>query len=162
MKKILRPDSEESDTEVASCSYVKELSVSYHQLLENIHEDTLRGIWNKAQSLVNDASLVVPIPGCSSTSYHRMVASSTGNTPHLVTTPTNFTGQFKYDAQCPTYSTYKLCSHTVAVAEINGKFAEFVNWISKKKCAPNLTNLSMIGIPKGVRQKGGIPKYTRK
>ena len=92
-----------------------------------------------------------------------MVASSTGNTPHLVTTLTNFTGQFTCDAQCPMYSTYKkLCSHTVAVAEINGKLAEFVNWISKKKCVPNLTNLSMIGISKGAGKKGGILKYTHK
>ena len=159
-------DSEESDTGDVGCSSIidkdKELSVSYQPLVESIHEDTLRAIWSKAKSLVNDSTLIVPVPGSSSTSYHRMVASTTGSTPHLVTTPTKFTGQFKCDAQCPMYATYKMCSHTIAVAEVTGKLAEFVKWIVKQKCTPNITNLSMIGMPKGAGQKGGMPKYTRK
>ena len=160
---MIIPIDSESDTGDLPCgSQNKELSVSYHRLLQNIHEDTLQGIWNKARSLVNDTTLVVPVPGSSSTSYHRMVASTTGNTPHLVSTPTKFTGQFKCDTQCPMYATYKLCSHTIAVAKISGKLDEFVNWIIKQKSVPNLTNLSMIGMPKGAGQKGGVPKHTRK
>lgn len=117
--------------------------------------------------LVNDASLIVPVPGSSTTSssstvYHRMVASSTGESPHFVTTPVKFTGQFKCYTKCPMYATYKLCSHTIAVAETNGKLAEFLNWIIKQKCTVNLTNVSMTGMPKGAGQKGGVPKYTRK
>ena len=154
-------------TDCSSSSYAgkgKELSVSYHALIEsgsNIHKDTLEGIWTKSESLVNDTTLIVPVPG-SSSSYHRMVASSTGECPHLVTTPAKFTGQFKCDAKCPMYATYKICSHTVAAAEVNGKLAQFVQWLIKQKCSPNLTNLSMVGIPKGAGQKGGVPKNTRK
>ena len=140
------------------------LSVSYSVVLEavfSMHEDTLKGIWEKAESLVHGDSLVVPVPG-GSTSYHRMVASSTGECPHFVTTPAKFTGQFKCDTKCPMYATYKIYSHTVASAEVTEKQMEFLKWLIKQKSAPNLTNLSMAGIPKSAGQKGGVPKYTRK
>jgi len=142
----------------------KELSESYHVLLEagsNIHEDTLKGIWKKAVSLVNDSTLTAPVPG-SSSSYHRMVASKTGECPHLVTTPAKFTGQFKCDGKCAMYAAYKVCSHTVAAAEVNQKLAQFVQWLVKQNMTPNLTKLSMVGIPKGAGTKGGEPKNTRK
>ena len=126
-----------------------------------IHEDTLKGIWGKAESLVSDDSLVVAVPG-SSKSYHRMVASSSSECPHLVTTPAKFTGQFKCDSKCTMYATYKICSHTVAAAEVSGKLIEFLEWHIKQKSSPNLTNLSLAGIPKGAGEKGGVPKNTRK
>ncbi len=140
------------------------LSQSYTVLLEggsNIHEDTLRGIWTKARSLVSDQTLMAPVPGCKST-YHRMVASKTGDCPHMVTTPAKFTGQFKCDGKCAMYATYKVCSHTVAAAEVGGKLSEFLQWLIKQQVSPNLTTLSMVGIPKGAGQKGGVPKNTRK
>ncbi len=143
----------------------KKLSESYHQFLEsgsNIHEDTLKGIWGKAEALVNDTTLIAPVPG-SSSSYHRMVASKTDQCPHLITTPVGkFNGQFKCDAKCVMFATYKICSHTVATAEVNGKLTQFMLWLIKQKCSPNLTNLSMVGIPKGAGQKGGVPKHIRK
>jgi len=55
----------------------------------------------------------------------------------LVTTPAKFSGQFKSDSKCPMCSTYKLCSHTIAVAEVTGKLKEFTQWLIKQKCAPN-------------------------
>ena len=58
-----------------------------------------------------------------------MVASTTGTAPQA-----KFTGQFKCDAQCPMYATYKMCSHTIAVAEVTDKLAEFVKWMAKQKC----------------------------
>ena len=140
----------------------KELSESYHVLLEagsNIQEDTLKGIWKKAVSLVNDSTLTAPVPG-SSSSYHHMVASKTGEWPHLVTTPTKFTGQFKCDGKCVMYAAYKVCSHTVAAAEVNRKLPQFVQWLVKQNMTPNLTNLSMVEIPKGAGKKGGEPKNT--
>jgi len=110
---------------------------------------------------MNDSTLTAPVPG-SSSSYHRMVAPITGECPHLVTTPAKFTGQFKCDGKCAMYAAYKVCSHTVAAAEVNQKLTQFVQWLVKQNMTPNLTNLSMVGIPKGAGKKGGEPKNTRK
>ena len=115
----------------------------------NIQEDTLKGIWKKAVSLVNDSTLTAPVPG-SSSSYHRMVASKTGECPHL----------FKCDGKCTMYAAYKVCSHRVAAAEVNQKLTQFVQWLVKQNMTPNLTNLSMVEIPKGAGKKGGEPKNT--
>jgi len=90
-----------------------------------------------------------------------MVASKTGEYPHLVTTPTKFTAQFKCDGKCAMYAAYKVCSHTVAAAEVNQKLPQFVQWLVKQNMTPNLTNLSTVGIPKGAG-KGGEPRNTRK
>ena len=68
----------------------KELTMPYNVLLESgckIHIDTLKGIWQKASSLVPDTSLVAAVPGSSSSTYNHMVASSSSGCPHLVTTP---------------------------------------------------------------------------
>lgn len=80
----------------------------------------------------------------------------------MVTTPAKFTGQFKCDGKCAMYATYKVCSHTVAAVEVNGKLAEVLQWLVRQNVSPNLTNLSMVGIPRGAGQKGGIPKGARK
>lgn len=94
-----------------------------------MHEDTLKGIWRKAESLVRDTSLVTLVPG-SRSSHHHMVATTSGECPHLVT-PTKFTGQFKCDTKCVMYATYKVCSHTVAAAEVNGSLTRFMHWLIK-------------------------------
>lgn len=94
----MAPHPESSGSEIG-----QELSESYAVLLQsgsNIHENTLKGIWKKARSLVSDSTLMSPVPGSSSV-YNRMVASKTGDCPHMVTTPAKFTGQFKCDGKCP-------------------------------------------------------------
>ena len=56
----------------------------------------------------------------------------------------------------------KVCAHTIATAETTGKLQDFVLWLIKQKCAPNLSNLALHGIPKDAGEKGGIPKTTHK
>ena len=127
-----------------------------------IHKDTLKAIWQKASSLVADTTLIAAVPGGANLSYDRMVASTSSNCPHLVSTPAKFTGQFKCDSKCPMFSTYKLCAHTIASAEVNGKLKEFSQWLIRQKCAPNYSKLALHGIPKGAGEKGGVPKNNRK
>jgi len=134
------------------------LSLSYDVLQVSgckIHIDTLKGIWKKAVSLVADKSLIVTVPGGATSSYSRMVASSSGDCPHMVTTPAKFSGQFKCDSKCPMFSTYKLCAHTIAVAEVNGRLHEFTQWLIKQKCTPNYSKLALHGLPRGAGEKGG-------
>ena len=139
------------------------LSVSHDKLTGVImHQDTLKAIWKKPESLVGNPILIVSVPG-GANSNSRMVASSTGDYPHIVTTPTKFTGQFKCDSKCPMYATYKVCAHTIATAEVSGKLLSFVQWLNKQKRSPNLTGLSMIGISNAAAgKKGGIQKRRQK
>ena len=145
-----------------------ELLVSYDVLLESgckIHKDTLKSIWQKASSLVADTTLIAAVlggGGGANSGYDRMVASTSSNCPYLVSTPAKFTGQLKCDSKCPVFSTYKLCAHSIASAEVNGQLKEFTQWLIRQKCAPNYSKLALHGIPKGAGEKSGVPKNTRK
>ena len=123
--------SEASNSEVTSQFIVarpagvtnRELSVSFDVLQKGgcgIHIDTLKGIWQKAISLVTDSTMIAVVPGGATSSYNRMVASTSGSCSHLVTTPAKSCGQFKCDSKCLMFSTYKLCAHTIATAEVIG------------------------------------------
>ena len=53
-----------------------------------------------------------------------------------------------------------ICSHSVAVAEVNGKLAQFLSAEKKKKSkAPNVTSLSTAKMPRGRGRKGGVPPH---
>lgn len=137
-----------------------QLSCGYETLLnKGIHESTLGGIWKKASRLVNTDGMIVPIPGSDSSSQDRMVASTSGTTPHIVQKQKK--GGFKCDTQCPMYSSYKLCSHIVAVAEQQKLLKELVDILYKSKAEPNLTSLVMTGMPKSSGKKPGA-KVPRK
>ena len=141
------------------------LSIAPQVLIEasgiNIHEDTLRSIWSKAEMLVKGASLVVPVPG-SKSRYDRMVASSANDCPHHVTTPIKFTGQFRCDSKCAMYGTYKICAHTVAAAEHCKQLELFLHWLIKQNVTPNLSHMALSGIPKGAGKKGGKPSSSKR
>ena len=53
--------------------------------------------------------------------------------PQFVKTPPTSTGQFICDDWCLNYKMYKIFSHTVAVAESNGKLKELISWYKKKQ-----------------------------
>jgi len=71
--------------------------------------------------------------------YHlmktRMVASKTGECPHLVTTSAKFTGQFKCYGKCAMYAAYNVygCS-----CKVNQMLTQFVHWLVKQNTTPNL------------------------
>ena len=86
-----------------------------------------------------------------------MVVSKSGDAPHFVKTLPTLTGQFICDDQCLNCKTYKICSHTVATAESNGKLRQFIAWYQKSKSV-NLDALSKHGLRKGAVKKGGKAK----
>ena len=55
----------------------------------------------------------------------------------------------------------KICSHTVAAAEVNGELKQFIDNFTKKKRQPNLTKLALHGMPAGRGRKGGQPPRKR-
>ena len=82
----------------------------------------LQGIWSKAEKLLTKKEAIVPAPG--QVPEARMVLSYSGKVPHMVTP--NKSRSFCCDSSCVNWKSLDICSHTVAVAEVNGKLYLFV------------------------------------
>ena len=99
----------------------------------------------------------------------------------LLVKKSNF--NFVCDKNCPRYGAYGFCSHTIAVAEVNGCLDKFIEQLKKSKHKANLSllayhkfieqvkkskhkaNLSLLayhGLPAGAGEKGGKPKPKRR
>ena len=63
-------------------------------------------------------------------------------------------GDFSCDAKCPNWKAMAICSHTVAVAEVNGKLQQFLSH-KKRKRGVNVTKLLTTSMPRGRGRKGG-------
>ena len=116
------------------------------------------GIWQKAEELLCEPNAIFAAPGCDSKS--RMVRSRSGKRPHLVTSTKQ--GRYTCDNNCPNWKSMKLCSHTVAVAELNGSLREFCDLYRKAKHVPSMSQLALTGLPSGVGNKGNQVKRKRK
>lgn len=115
---------------------------------------TLKLIWAKATEYMNSSNVVVsaPVP-CPKA---KMVASRSTSAPHFVQHLPS--GQYICDSNCLQWKSSCLCSHTVAVAGINGDLESFIDWYVLTKQRPNFTTLAVHGLPSGRGRKGGIPK----
>lgn len=60
-----------------------------------------------------------------------------------------------------TVTVIKLCSHSVAVAYVNGELNQFMDVFTKKRRQPNLTKSALHGLPAGPGRKGGQPPKKR-
>ena len=120
--------------------------------------EVLAAIWKKASSLLTERNAILPAPGCDSCS--RMVKSSSGQRPHLVTRKKS--GQYCCDGTCPNWKSLGICSHSVAAAEDNCDLQSFVTWFAKAKRVPNITRLATSQMPSGRGRKGGIPPRKRR
>ena len=71
------------------------------------------------------------------------------------------TGDFACDANCLNWKGLGICSHSVAVAEVNGQLKEFLR-LKKHQKPPNLTNMVSTSAPRGRGRKGSVPTRHRK
>ena len=120
--------------------------------------ECLKGIWDKAEDLLNLPQGMSPAPGHPDTA--RMLLSRSGKRPHLVLPCRNT--NFKCDSDCLNFKALNICSHTVAVAEANMSLAEFLAHFEKAKRKPNFTAVALHGNPAGSGRKGGAPPRKRK
>lgn len=156
---VLEDDKE--DTETGKEKEVgHNLSISADEAREglNIPITCLEGVWKKATELLRTDSAMSSAPGQESEA--RMVLSYSGKTPHLVV-PTK-QGGFSCDSNCPSWKSIGVCSHVVAVAEVNGKLSQLVAYLKQKKKSPNVTNLVTSGMPRGRGRKGSAAPRSRK
>ena len=135
------------------------LSVSVKSASEqvNIPLNCLEGVWAKAIELINTSNAIVPAPGQDPEA--RMVLSYSGKLPHMVTP--NKGGEFCCDLNCPNWKAMGICSHTVAVAEVNKKLQQFLSSRKRKK-GVNYTKLLTTSMPRGCGRKGGVAPRVRK
>ena len=125
--------------------------------VKNIPAAALEGIWKKASELRASDNSIVPAPGHPKEA--RMVASRTGLHPHFVTKGKDT--MYHCDSECVNYQSLKICSHTVAVAELNGELGMFIELFTKKAKPPNITKLALHGMPSGRGRKGQQPPRKR-
>ena len=116
----------------ASSAVLQHLSVDFVSVAFNctLPKGLVQNIWDKASRLVNTSGAMAPAPGhppeartvqrTSKTGFHLVIPGSSG----------------KFTCDCANYNSLSLCSHAVAVAEINGKLTQFVEWHRKCKKSP--------------------------
>ena len=116
----------------------------------------LEGIWEKAKQLITTEGAIAQ--------HHDRVHkrewwSHSGKAPYVVTPRKD--GGFSCDSSFPKWKALGVCSHSVAVAEINGQLVQFLS-SQKRKKAPNVTNLLTTIMPKGRGRKGGtVPRVQK-
>ena len=67
-----------------------------------------------------------------------------------------------FNCDCANYHSFSICSHVVAVAEVNEKLNQVIEWYRKAKKMPSLTKLATSDMPKGRGHKGRrVPRKKR-
>ncbi len=153
-------DESSSNQSLATGATLRKLSVELTSLVANvtIPQPCLQGIWQKAEELLNSSGSITEAPGNSAQS--RMVLSRSGLRPHLVVPCKG--GRFKCDSDCANFKSLGICSHSVAVAEVNKQLSEFLVSFKKTKKRPNFTQLALHGMPAGRGKKGSQASRKRK
>ena len=147
MKKVASARVGGKSANVTALSLYRLMSPMLHPPI--CHPPCFQGIWSKATELPQAPGSIVAAPGHPANTW--MVASRSGQRPHLVA-PCK--GElFKCDNECLNYESMGICSHSVAVAQLNNKLQQFVN--AKVKRKPNFTSLAVHGMPSGRGRKGG-------
>ena len=136
------------------------LSVPVEEVnLHGISESTVSGIWKKAANiLVSRSEQVLEVPWIDNRKT-RLVKSSSSPLPHLLTHQTK-NQLYCCDSNCVMFKSFHLCSHVIAVAEINGELELFLH--SLRKQTPNLTTIATEGLPSGSGRKGGQDKRRKR
>ena len=85
-----------------------------------------------------------------------LVHSKSSRDPHKVIVSKN--GKVQCDKACVNWCTYKLCSHSLAVAEKNGLLNALLTLFKSSKHSPNVTGLVNINMPSNAGEKRGTRK----
>ena len=142
-----------------NCNTEHSLTVSPEkaQIIE-IPFPVLKGMFNKAATMIKDGSSVWKVPGESSEPTVRfMTHSKSSRDPRQVEVNLK-TGKAQCDKGCISWATYGMCSHTLAAAETAGSLKQFLQWFKGRKRTANLSAISNLNMPKNSGQKVGTRK----
>ena len=130
-------------------------------ILPGLPQETIRGIWSKANSLLATPGSIVQIPGGGP--KDRFVLSTSGSEPHAVRSRSIAKRGYTCSDRCLHFKSISICSHVVAVGFSNGDLEEFLEDFKKSQGSPNLFQLSKHGMPPGAGNKGGcLPRRKSK
>ena len=147
-----------TEIQAASTNETLSLSVSPEDAqIIDIPFSLLKGMFDKAASLVNNQSHIWKMPTNSNSRPTFMVFSVSSENAHKVVAFSE-SDKVTCDQTCMDWSIYKLCSHTLAVAEVMKRLKEFLNWFRKQKRSPNLTSLANINMPQNKGRKSDTRK----
>ena len=119
-----------SSTSVSTATLAEEpsenqLSVSAEESgITKLTLTTLQHMWQKAEELMTLDNAITPAPGKDKTA--KMVMSYSSSVPHMVTKGQK--GQYKCDSRCLNWMSSAICSHTLAVAQLNSDLIVFLQW----------------------------------
>jgi len=134
------------------------LSIDVHDTGLSVPQGIVDGIWKKASELLSTPGAIGFAPGLAPQA--RTVISKTHSGFHTVVPGKG--GRFSCD-NCPNYKSLGICSHTVAVAEVNHVLPQFIACLNKGKgVRPNLTKLLTSDMPAGRGRKGNQAPRKRK
>ena len=85
---------------------------------------TLQHMWHKAEELLNSDNAITSAPG--KDKLAKMVMSYSSPIPHMVVKGQK--GQYRCDSNCLNWASSAICSHTLAVAQLNCDLISFLQW----------------------------------
>ena len=134
------------------CTTSNPLSISAQQSgIIRVPFEVLSQIFQKAGILLSRSKeSIVAAPGANAHPQH-YVESEHGS-PYVVTTKNSKRSGVYYECNgnCIPFATYNLCSHTLAVADLDGNTEAFLHWYKvNKQGSANLSALSQIALPSG-------------
>lgn len=111
----------------------------------------LTAMFHKASVLISRRQeAIVAAPGANANPQRFVENESAPASPYIVTSKSSKRGGLYYEcsSNCISFAAYGLCSHVLAVAELDKKLEDFVMWYKKLKQSPaNVTALAEMDLP---------------
>ena len=107
-------------------------------------------MFNDASILACNGNNTVPCPG----KFNQGIfyVASTNETPHKVKF-SKTSKNIECDSNCPRFNGYKICSHTLAIAEHLDELGMYLKKYRSKQVRPNFARLVSTNMPKGRGRK---------
>lgn len=104
--------------------------------------------------MVTTPHSVVRAPGLNENAFSVISASGSHGSPQLYVVKE----RDQIRCECDMYRATNICSHSVAVAEMNGWLEKFLVWLKTKGKEPDLSSFLRTSLPKGAGKKPGQKK----
>lgn len=124
----------------------------------------LKPMFEKAARTATNKACYWNVPASAEgTSRITYMVASHSNVNHTHTVSLNMKSKrVECGKLCANFSAYGICSHCIAVAEIEKCLPEFLAWYRKSKKSPKLTNLVNLNMPTGAGKKASKATQRRK
>ncbi|CAB4029271.1 Hypothetical predicted protein [Paramuricea clavata] len=146
---------------VSTQSYSLSVTATQSQII-NVPFQILRPMFEKASRTVETKSNVWKVPSLDHGKERYvtyMVMSQTSPKPHTVFVHSK-TNKVECDSTCVNFTSYRICSHCIAAAEMAECLPEFLSWFRKGGKKTNLTSVVNINMPANAGKK--ISKATQR